>query len=289
MKVLMVHKTRRGGVAIHVKEISEELRKKGIEVEEITRNEDLKLTSFWKSYFKMKTFFKKWSKEYDIIHCHDWSSAYPALKTKIKNLIATFHAFPTNVVANYFENYCIKKLGERAIVVSPKMKKIYKNSTLILNGVNLSIFKKYRNIKRIKNLVGLAQQYNLDKITNVLKRLGIKFVCTNGKLKYEDLGKFYSKIEIFISIPYEAAGFNMVWLEAMACEVPYIIGTSAGIGEILPIYKVSNFNELEQLLEKYKRREIQPLKNQRKWIIENKMTWKEHVKKLIELYAMVIK
>jgi glycosyltransferase involved in cell wall biosynthesis len=288
MKVLMVHKTRIGGVAIHVKEISSELRKIGIKVDEITRNEDLELRSFLHSYTKMKKLFSKWSKEYDIIHCHDWSITYPALKANIKNLVATFHGFPLNIVANYFENYCIKKLREKAIVVSPKMKKIYKNATLIPNGVNLSIFKKYRNIKRLKNLVGLAQQYNLDKITNVLKKLGMNFVCTNGKLKYEDLGKFYSKIEIFISIPYEAAGFNMVWLEAMACEVPYIIGTNAGIGEILPIYKISSFNELKNLLSKIRKKKIKPLRNQRRWIIKNGMTWKRHVNQLINLYRRVM-
>jgi len=288
MKVLMVHKTRIGGVAIHVKEISEELRKKGIEVEEITRNEDLKLTSFWKSYFKMKTLFKKWSKEYDIIHCHDWSITYPALKANIKNLVATFHGFPLNIVANYFENYCIKKLREKAIVVSPNMKKIYKTSTLIPNGVNLSIFKKYEDIERIKNLVGLVQKYNLDKIATILKDLNMEFVCTNGGLKYEELGKFYSKIDIFISIPPKTTGFNMVWLEAMACEVPYIIGTNAGIGEILPIYKISSFNELKNLLSKIRKDKIKPLQNQRRWIIKNRMTWKRHVNQLINLYRCVM-
>jgi glycosyltransferase involved in cell wall biosynthesis len=287
MKVLMVHKTRIGGVAIHVKEISRELRKRGIKVDEITRNEDIKLGNFFGSYSKMKKLFSRWSKEYDIIHCHDWSIAYPALKANIKNLVATFHALPTNPIASFFENYCIKNLSYRAIVISPKMNKVYKEATLIPNGVNLSIFKKYKNIKRIKNLVGLAQRYNLMKIISAVKKAGFDFIHTQNKMKYEDLGKFYSKIEIFISIPYEAAGFNMVWLEAMASEVPYIIGTNAGIGEILPIYKIRDFDELRNILLKIKNKEIKPLKNQRRWIIKNKMTWKDHVKKLIKIYSEV--
>jgi glycosyltransferase involved in cell wall biosynthesis len=287
MKVLMVHKTRKGGVAIHVKEISRELRKIGIKVDEITRNEDIKLGNFFESYAKMKKLFSRWSKEYDIIHCHDWSIAYPALKANIKNLVATFHAFPTNPVALFFENYCINNLSYRAIVISPKMKRVYENATLIPNGVNLSIFKKYKNIKRVKNLVGLAQKYNLGKIISVVKKSGFDFIHTQNKMKYEELGKFYSKIEIFISIPYEAAGFNMVWLEAMASEVPYIIGTNAGIGEILPIYKIRDFEELRNILSKIKNEEIKPLKNQRRWIIKNKLTWKDHVKKLIKIYSEV--
>jgi glycosyltransferase involved in cell wall biosynthesis len=287
MKVLMVHKTRKGGVAIHVKEISRELRKRGIKVDEITRNEDIKLGNFFESYSKMRKLFSRWSKEYDIIHCHDWSITYPALKSNIKNLVATFHALPTNPIASFFENYCIKNLSYRAVVISPKMKRVYKEATLIPNGVNLSIFKKYKNIKRVKNLVGLAQRYNLRKIISAVKKSGFDFIHTQNKMKYEDLGKFYSKIEIFISIPYEAAGFNMVWLEAMASEVPYIIGTNAGIGEILPIYKIRDFDELRNILSKIKNEEIKPLKNQRRWIIKNKLTWKDHVKKLIKIYSEV--
>jgi len=118
MKILMVHKTHKGGVAVHVKEIIKELQKRGIEVKEITRNENLKLTSFLNSYFKMKSYFKKWDKEYDIIHTHDWSITYPAIKANIKNLVATFHGFPTSILATIFQNYCINKLNENAIVVS---------------------------------------------------------------------------------------------------------------------------------------------------------------------------
>jgi len=283
----MIHKTHKGGVGIHVKEISENLRKRGIEVTEITRNEDLRMYSFLDSYFKMKYLFSKWSKEYDIIHTHDWSITYPAIKANVKNLVATFHAFPTNPIASIFQNYCIKKLKNRAITISPKMKRVYKFSTYIPNGVNLQIFRKFRSIKRRENLVGLAQKYNLEKIIKVLKSLKFPYNYTEGKLKYEDLGKFYSTIEIFISIPYQQAGFNMVWLEAMACEVPYIIGTNAGIGEILPIYKVNSVEKLKEILKKIKDRKLEPLKNQRKWIIENKLTWEEHVNKLIEVYELI--
>lgn len=160
MKVLMVHKTYKGGVAVHVKEISEGLRRKGVEVSEITRNEDLGLTSFFTSYPKMKEVFKEWGRKYDIIHAHDWSIAYPAIKSGIKNLVATFHAFPTNFFASFFQNNCIKKLNERAIVVSPSMKRNYKNATYIPNGVNLNFFKKVKTIKRNKLLVGIGQNYN---------------------------------------------------------------------------------------------------------------------------------
>jgi glycosyltransferase involved in cell wall biosynthesis len=287
MKVLMVHKTSKGGVAVHVKEVARELRKMGIEVKEISRNEDLGITSFVKSYFKMRELFKKWSREYDIIHTHDWSIAYPAIKAKIKNLVATFHAFPTNFIANYFQTYVIRKLKSRAIVVSPRMKKYYVEATCIPNGVNLNFFRPLK-VKR-EEIAGIAQEYNKKKIIKILEEMGIKWVSTEGALPFERLPEFFSKLKIFISIPYQQTGFNMVWLEAMACEVPYIIGTNAGIGEILPIYKVRTFYELKETLEKIKKGELQPLKNQREWIIKNKFTWKEHAKKLIKVYEEVLK
>ena len=274
----MVHKTYYGGVAIHVKEVSNELKKHKISTEEITRNEDLNLKSFITSYFKIKSLAKNWSKNYDIIHSHDWSITYPIIKAGVKNLVASFHAFPTNPIANYFENYCIKKLGKFAIVVSPLMKRVYKNATYIPNGVNIKLFKPNPNIKRERLLCGIAQKYNKQKIINTIQKVKLDWISTEGKLPYNKLPEFYSKIGIFISIPYKQAGFNLVWLEAMACEVPYIIGTNAGIGEILPIIKVSNFEELRKILEEIKNYKIEPLKNQRDWIIRNKLTWKEHVK-----------
>lgn len=287
MKVLMVHKTYKGGVAVHVKEISKELKMRGIKVDEITRNEDLKLKNFRKSYFKMKTLFKKWSREYDIIHTHDWSITYPALKANTKNLVSTFHAFPTNIVAKFLQNYCIKELKWRAIVVSPSMQQVYRNSSYIPNGVNLKTFKSVKKIKRRKNLIGLAQKYNFKKITKLLKKIDLKFVYTGGKWKFGKLSRFYSMLDVFISIPYKEAGFNLVWLEAMACEVPFVIGTNAGIGKILPIYKVENFNELKKILKKIKDNKLKPLKNQRQWILKNDFVWSKSVNKLLKIYRRI--
>ncbi|MFH8093037.1 MAG: glycosyltransferase family 4 protein [Candidatus Aenigmatarchaeota archaeon] len=288
MRILMVYKTYKGGVAVHVKEVSRELERKGIEVSGITRNEDLGLSSFFSSYFKLRKLFVKWSKKYDIIHTHDWSITYIALRSGIKNVIATFHGFPTNFIAKYFENYCINSLGNRAIVVSPFMKRKYKRSTYIPNGVDLTFFKPLKEVERKKLLVGILQKYNRDKILRVVKKMKLNWISTEGKLPFEKLPEFYSTIGIFISIPPTQAGFNMVWLEAMACEVPYIIGTNVGIGEILPIYKISKFEELENILLKIRDGKLQPLRNQRKWIIKNKLTWKNCVRNLVKVYEEII-
>jgi len=123
----------------------------------------------------------------------------------------------------------------------------------------------------------------LMELKNKLKLTNVEFV---GFISEEKLPDFYNSLDVFV-FPSLYEGFGVPLLEAMACEVPYIIGTYAGIGEILPIYKIRNLNELIKLLLKIKNREIMPLKNQRKWIIKNKLTWKEHVKKLIEVYSEI--
>jgi len=286
MRVLMIHKTKKGGVAIHVKNVKRELEKKGIEVVEITRNETLRISSFIKSYHKLKHLYTKWSKEYDIIHAHDWSIAYPAVRANIPNLVVTLHGFATNPIGDIFEKIIIKKLKWKVIVVSPAMLKKFPDATYLPNGIDLKNFKKKENISRKRKKAGIAQKYCALQIMRILKKLNLGFTYVKN-IPYEKIPEFYSQIEIFISLPPKTTGFNMVWLEAMACEVPYIIGTNYGIGEILPIYKVNSFMELEILLMKIKNNELPPLKGCRKWIIKNKFTWKEHVKRLLKIYEEI--
>lgn len=123
----------------------------------------------------------------------------------------------------------------------------------------------------------------LCELKRIKDKLKLNNVCFMGFIKEDELSQFYSSLDIFI-FPSLYEGFGIPLLEAMACEVPYIIGTNAGIGEVLPIYKVSNFNELRELLTKIKDGKIKPLKNQRNWIVRNKFTWKDHLNKLLEVY-----
>ncbi|BBL45437.1 glycosyl transferase group 1 [Nanobdella aerobiophila] len=287
MRVLFVEKAKIGGVNIHIEYVKKELEKRGTEVDVITRNEDLKLPSFISSYRKLKELYEKWSKEYDIIHAHDWSIAYPAVKANIKNLIVTLHGSPANPLAKYFEDHIVKKLGKRVVVISPKMLKKYPETTYIPNGVDLDLFKRYENIERENYLAGIFQKYNSDKIIKILRKLKINYI-QSGAYPYEELPKLYNQISIFISLPPKYAGFNMVWLEATACEVPYIIGSNYGIGEILPIYKVNNFEELEIILNKIKNEELPELRGLREWIVKNNLTWTAHAEKLIKLYSSII-
>jgi len=123
----------------------------------------------------------------------------------------------------------------------------------------------------------------LTKLKDMLKLTNVEFV---GFISEEKLPDFYNSLDVFV-FPSFYEGFGVPLLEPMACEVPYIIGTNAGIGEILPIFKIRNFEELKNLLRKIKNGKIRPLKNQREWIIKNKLTWGEHVKKLVDIYDKI--
>ena len=281
MKILLIHKTNVGGVARYVSEVKKVLINLGYDVDEITRNEDFKINSFLKSITLIKK-FRNLSKKYDLIISNDWSIAF--LFLGVKNNISVFHGFPTNIFAKIIQNLIIKILGKKSIVVSKYMGKKYKNSKVIEEGVNLDTFKPLKNI-RIKNLVGVAQPYNLDLIKLVVKKLGLKLIIAKGIPK-EKMNEFYNKLSLFISIPPKTTGFNLVWLEAMASNTP-TIGTNYGVGEELPITKINLENERE--LKKAIKIEMKKKNKYRRWLIKNNYTWEKHVKDLLDyIYELKI-
>jgi glycosyltransferase involved in cell wall biosynthesis len=275
MRILFVYVTRTGGVATYIKEISAELNKIGVEVQEITRNEDLRTASFGKSYLKLKRLAEIWSKEFDIIHAHDWSICYPLLK--IKNLVCTFHGFGTNPLAKAFENYCIWRLGKRAIVVSPRMKAKFPRATAIMEGVDLVAFRPFK--KKPVYDVGICQAYNSSKISKAVKELGLTLNIAKG-VPHKNMPKFYNSINTFVSLPPRTAGFNLAWLEAMACNKK-VIGSNFGVGELLPIDKIGvrpSVSEIKRVINKAKQT------NYRSWLKNNNFTWDKHVETLLEIY-----
>ena len=89
---------------------------------------------------------------------------------------------------------------------------------------------------------------------------------------------FYRKIETFISLPPSYAGFGLVYLEAMASGVPKIIGNNHGGGEILPVTKIEDYKSIKEAIVNAKK------KNYRTWILDNKFTWEEAVKKMEKIF-----
>lgn len=94
MKILIVYRTEKDAVGKAVKEIAEKLKKKGYNVDLVSRNEDLSLQTLSSSMDGLKGFIIKMNEKenYDLIYTQDWSIAFPLV-------------FPTKVL--FEKHYCL--------------------------------------------------------------------------------------------------------------------------------------------------------------------------------------
>jgi len=165
------------------------------------------------------------------------------------------------------------------------VKKKFPKANKIYNGVDLEKFKPLKKIKRIPNSVGIVKRkiyvrgdpYNYKKIEEASKKIGKELIVAKN-IPNEKMPEFYNKIEIFVSLPPKHAGFNLVWLEAMASGVPKVIGSNSGIGNKLPIDKIENFKSIEEAIKNTQKRDY------REWLKKNNFTWESHVDKLIKFF-----
>ena len=89
--------------------------------------------------------------------------------------------------------------------------------------------------------------------------------------------EFYNKIEMLISLPPSYTGFGLIFLEAMACNVPKIIGNNYGVGCKLPIDKIEKYKSIEEAIRKTKEKDYRSL-------IHKRFSWKTAVNKLVKLW-----
>jgi len=251
MKILIFLKKWKGGVGVVVKSVKKELEKRGHKVMCISREEDLKLFSSIKNLFWLRKKYTELIKKEnpDIIYTQDWSMALPLIFPYKKYNNKHFCCFQgiqpgKGAVIQKIIGYL---MGRKLIVVGNSLKKKFPKSILIYNGIDFEEFEPNKKIKKIKNSVGFVNwktnDYNYEKIKKAVKDANKKlFVAEN--IPYKQMPKFYQKLEYFISLPPKCTGFNMSWIEAMACGVPKIIGNNAGIGSKLNINKVENFTSI---------------------------------------------
>ena len=275
----------RGGIGRANSEIAEVLRKKGWEIDFLSREDDLKIFSLSKSLFPLRKKIKQKMKEkkYDIIYTQDYSCALPLLfpfpllwkkhfscfcgikSGKHPKLIQWHHRFLQRLIG--------KILGKKVIVIGDQLKEIFPKSTLIYRGVNIQ---KFKPLKKKRDSLGW-----IDKDIEIISKKELKKICKNTGLKLsiaknipiERMNEFYNKCKVFIDLP-RTAGFNLAWLEAMAAGVPIIIGNEKGAGTILPFNKAFNNAEIENIIRNPK--EI----DYRKWVIDNKFDWESKAEKL---------
>ena len=282
MKILIFLKKWPGGVGVAVKNTARELQNQGHEVKVITREEDMGIYSLVRSIFPMRKKYMEIIKKEnpDIIYTQDWSMALPLIFPTIKFRKKHFCCFHGNQSGKtkIIQTLTGKLLEGNLIVVGDSLKKRFPKSSLIYNGVDLKMFKPFKKVKKIKNSVGFVnwktEEYNYEKIKRVCEKLGKNLIVAEN-VPYDKMPKFYNKLEMFVSLPPKYAGFNMSWVEAMACGVPKIIGNGAGVGNKLEIDKFKTENELIENINKVKS------KNYRKHIENSDFTWETHVSNLL--------
>jgi len=273
MKILIVIIRWKGGVGRSVNSVIRELEKRNHEVEVISREDDLKCFSTIQAFFKLRKEVKK--RDYDILYIQDWSCAISLLF--FKNLYVCFNGVESE---NSFFQILVGKIKSNKIIsIGDQVKERFPKSKLIYVGVDRNLFKNL-NLKREKNTVGFANfhndSYNYENIKKATKELGLTFKDTNMKLSRDEMSIFFNEIETFISIPEPFAGFNMSWIEAMACGVPKIIGNYNGVGKQLDINHIEDFDSISDALKN--------AKIKKSYKINPEFNWEIHVNKLLEIF-----
>jgi len=275
MKILIVLIRWKGGVGRVIESTKPFLEKEGNTVEVISREDDLKCFSLKDSFMKLRKEVKK--RDYDILYTQDWSCTLPLLG--LKNHFCCLYGNETHKFGRIFQNFIGKLFGKKLIVVNPLVKERFPKSHLLYIGINLKEFKNLK-LRREKGTVGFANwhnsEYNYEEIKKAVESLGLKLVDTELKLSKEELVRFYNKIETFISLPKEHAGFNMTWIEAMACKVPKIIGNYNGIGRMHNINHLEDFENIEDA--------IKNAKTPKNYIIPKEFNWEVHANKLLGIF-----
>ena len=95
MKILILFKKKAGGVGSVVKEVVGEFERRGHFVQNISREEDMKIFSLIKSILPIRRKIKKMIKKekFDIIYTQDWSLAFPLLfprPSHLKDILVYF-------------------------------------------------------------------------------------------------------------------------------------------------------------------------------------------------------
>jgi len=247
MKILMVIIRWKGGVGRVAENQKRVFEKFGHEVNIISREDDLKCFSTRKAWRELRRAVDK--QDYDILYIQDWSCALPLLT--YKNAFVNFNGFENSNPRMQKLVAMIQK--KKLTVISGKLKAAFQKATLAHVGVDLDKFKNLE-LEREPGTIGFANfptdDYNYLKIKKAIEESGLELVDTNMNLSAEEMVEFYNKLEYFISLPPLGAGFNMSWVEAMACDVPKIIGNHNGVGKTLDITHVEDYSSISEAIKK---------------------------------------
>lgn len=281
MKILILITKHQGGVGRANRAIKKHLELTGHTVDILSREDDLKIKSFFKSLFYLRAAVNKLVKEesYDIIYSQDWSMALPLIfpyRIHSKKHFCCFCGHQENWL-RFLQVYVSKKMKNKLVVIGPLLKGEYPNAKLIPRGVDEKEFIPLKKERKYLGMVGKDSEILTEnQLKKVSKKVGMPPLIAKNILP-KDMNKFYNKCKVFISLP-PMAGFNLSWAEAMSSGVPIVIGNYQGAGQMFPFNKIKNeeisVDNIVALINKADK------KDYRKWLIDNGYTWKDVSKKL---------
>jgi len=276
MKILIVLVRLRGGVGRSNTEIARVLSKKGHKIDTLSREDDLKIYSFFKSIFPLRKKIKKLMNEnnYDVIYTQDYSLTLPLLfpyPIFWKKHLSFACGEKTWGIHKLVQEIVSKIMGKKLGVVCGELKDKFPKSTLIYRGINL---KEFRPLNKKREFIGWAdrslESFSEKELKKISKEVGMKYKIAKD-IPSNKMNEFYNKCKVFISLPYRG-GYNNVWTEAMATGVPIVIGNRKGSGRTLPFNKIPEKNSIKEIIKVIKN----PKKiNYRRWLINNGFSWEE--------------
>lgn len=296
MKILIILIKMKGGVGRANREIADALRKKGHEVDILSREDNLNSHSLFMSILPIRRRVKKlvMEKNYDVIYSQDYSCAVPLLFPYPLFRKKHFCCFcgvkkgnhPDHLRLEQFSQKIIhrttgKIMGRKLVVIGDRLKEMFPKATLIYRGVNTE---KFRPLGKKRDSLGWYHSDNesvtKEEVEEISKNLDLKPLIAKN-IPEDEMNEFYNKCKVFVNVPL-SAGFNLSWLEAMSANVPTIIGNNEGAGRFLPISKMEDGeNKTEELVKMAKGTKKE---DYRKWIIDNGFTWENKSEDLIKFF-----
>ena len=267
MKILIVLLRIPGGVGRANTEIANALRKKGHEVDILSREDDLQKYSLKGGFLPIRRKVKKLMKEknYDIIYTQDYSCALPLILPYPiflrKHFYCSIGVKWGKDIHTLLQNFTGKFMRRKVIVLFHHNKKRFPRAHVIYRAVNIE---KFRPLNKKRDSFGWINKFsemgNQKIYEKVAKELELKPLSAGnpgretkskdknkGKVvyhsfdKFSDMNEFYNKCKVFINLATPDAGFNLSWLEAMSAGVPIVIGNNNGAGPIMPFDKIDKW------------------------------------------------